>query len=414
MKTIIEAKNLSKRYWISHQKKASYHTLQDEIINIFKKPINLARRQGSAGEYIWALKDVSFSLEPGKTLGIIGPNGAGKSTLLKILTRITPPTEGLAVMRGVAGSLLEVGTGFHPELTGRENIFLNGSILGMKNNEIKKKFNEIVEFAGIEKFLDTPVKHYSSGMYVRLAFSVAAHLEPDILLVDEVLSVGDAEFQKKSLGKMEEITQKGGRTIIFVSHNMQAIRELCQSCILLEQGQIKMIGPSAAVIDSYLKSGSKNSIPKRIIDKNKEMYIEGARVLNEKGEETSRIGLGSNFKVKIGYNVNKEISNVIVGLQIISNRSEKSLVFSTDVDSSESFLYKREKGKYEALVEVNNLFLNADSYIVRISVLTPGAILYDFLHIPLEVIEEEKFSNVSPHFQLGSVVNKLKWVTNKV
>lgn len=256
---IIEIKNIGKRYNITHQR-GGYIALRDVLANILKNPFRFAKHKAKqiagleAKEEFWALRGVNLRIEKGEIVGIIGHNGAGKSTLLKILTGITPPTEGEVIMHGRVASLLEVGTGFHPELTGRENIFLNGAILGMTKKEIARKFNEIVAFAGVEKFLDTPVKYYSSGMYVRLAFSVAAHMEPDILLVDEVLAVGDAEFQKKCLGKMEEVTQKSGRTILFVSHNMEAVQELCQKTILLESGTIKAAGKTSEVIGTYLKN----------------------------------------------------------------------------------------------------------------------------------------------------------------
>src|SRR3989338_8619449 len=233
MKPIIQVKSISKRYRI--RERLPYYSLRDEIVNTLRNPLKLVKRNNR--EFIWALKNVSFNAREGEVLGIIGPNGAGKSTLLKILSRITPPTKGEIRLRGRVASLLEVGTGVHPELTGRENIYLNGTILGMKRREIKKKFDEIVAFAEIEKFLDTPVKRYSSGMYVRLAFAVAAHLEPEILLVDEVLAVGDAQFQKKCLGKMEDVANEG-RTILFVSHNMAAVKSLCSRTILLDKGKI--------------------------------------------------------------------------------------------------------------------------------------------------------------------------------
>ena len=244
MEPIIEIKDLGKRYEITHQR-GSYVALRDILANILRSPFKFAKHKAKqmAGiatkEEFWALRNINLDVKPGEVIGIIGKNGAGKSTLLKILTGITPPTEGEIIMRGRAASLLEVGTGFHPELTGRENIFLNGAILGMTRKEITRKFDEIVEFSGIGKFLDTPVKRYSSGMYVRLAFSVAAHMEPDILLVDEVLAVGDAEFQKKCLGKMEEVTKKQGRTILFISHNMAAIERICNRVLLIEKGKIK-------------------------------------------------------------------------------------------------------------------------------------------------------------------------------
>ncbi len=252
MKPIIEVQNLSKVYNISHQQKAQYTKLTDTIVNAVKKPLQLVTGQRLEQEKFWALKDISFQAKMGDVVGIIGRNGSGKSTLLKILSRIVEPTSGQASMRGKVASLLEVGTGFHPELTGRENIFFNGAILGMSKREITHKFAEIVEFSEIEKFLDTPVKFYSSGMYVRLAFAVAAHLEPDILIVDEVLAVGDAQFQKKCLGKMRSVA-KEGRTVLFVSHNMQAIEQLCNSVIQLDEGKVKNNGQDVkTAIKNYL------------------------------------------------------------------------------------------------------------------------------------------------------------------
>jgi len=263
--TVIRVENLGKRYKIG--KREGYLTLRDTLASAFKSPLRWSRKRNSspamshqpsatslepsANNYIWALKDVTFEVTQGEVVGIIGRNGAGKTTLLKILSRITEPTEGYAEIKGRIGSLLEVGTGFHPELTGRENIYLNGAILGMKKREIDKKFDEIVAFAEIEKFIDTPVKYYSSGMYVRLAFAVAAHLEPEILLVDEVLAVGDAAFQKKCLGKMGDVA-KEGRTVLFVSHNMGAIQKLCPRSILLEEGRLSLNGESTEVIRQYL------------------------------------------------------------------------------------------------------------------------------------------------------------------
>jgi len=256
---IITVKNISKKYNITHQK-GGYIAMRDVMANIAKKPLSFLKRKVNAiagkttKEDFWALKDIDFEVYKGEAVGIIGANGAGKSTLLKILTGITPPTTGKITMHGKIASLLEVGTGFHQELTGRENIFLNGAILGMTKEEIAEKFDAIVKFSGVEKFIDTPVKRYSSGMLVRLGFSVAAHMEPDILLVDEVLAVGDADFQKKCLGKMDEVTGQEGRTILFVSHNLTAIQNLCKRCVLLEKGKIKMIGETKEVIDEYLNN----------------------------------------------------------------------------------------------------------------------------------------------------------------
>jgi lipopolysaccharide transport system ATP-binding protein len=256
--TVIKVENLSKRYVIRHaQQRERYATLRDSLANGVRSIGRRLRRSAHRGqtEEFWALKDVSFEVKRGEVVGIIGRNGAGKSTLLKILSRITEPTQGRIEIDGRVASLLEVGTGFHPELTGRENIYLNGSILGMSRSEIKRKFDEIVAFAEVEKFLDTPVKRYSSGMYVRLAFAVAAHLEPEILVVDEVLAVGDAAFQKKCLGKMGEVA-RGGRTVLFVSHNMAAVQSLCDPVLWLQIGRLVEQGPVANVIRQYLETDS--------------------------------------------------------------------------------------------------------------------------------------------------------------
>lgn len=247
--TVVEITNLSKKYKIGE--KQNYYALRDSIADAIKHPLSFLTR--SSDENFWALKDISFNVEQGDIVGLIGNNGAGKSTLLKILSRITPPTTGSIKLVGRVGSLLEVGTGFHPELTGRENIFLNGAILGMKRTEVVSKFNEIVEFAGVEQFLDTPMKHYSSGMYTRLAFSVAAHLSSEILLVDEVLAVGDVEFQKKCLGKMDAIA-KSGRTIFFVSHNLGVLQQLCTKAVLLENGRMVFAGDVDTAVLKYLSS----------------------------------------------------------------------------------------------------------------------------------------------------------------
>ena len=251
---IIEVENLSKCYRIGANKEP-YLSLRDEIAKFASRFRPGNKDKGQSEQDFWALNDVSFSVQEGEAVGIIGRNGAGKSTLLKILSQITPPTKGQITMRGRVASLLEVGTGFHPELTGRENIFLNGAILGMSRAEIRRKFDEIVAFAEVEKFLDTPVKRYSSGMYVRLAFAVAAHLEPEILVIDEVLAVGDVEFQNKCLGKMDEVA-KGGRTVLFVSHNMSTISQLCERAILLKSGMVVKIGSTEEVITQYIEQSA--------------------------------------------------------------------------------------------------------------------------------------------------------------
>ncbi|MCK5460168.1 ABC transporter ATP-binding protein [Candidatus Parcubacteria bacterium] len=308
MNSIITVKNISKKYSITSQQ-GGYVALRDVLTNVAKSPFSFLKHKakeavGKTGkEEFWALKDVNFEVEKGEAIGIIGANGAGKSTLLKILTGITPPTTGEIRMRGKVASLLEVGTGFHPELTGRENIFLNGAILGMTKKEIGVKFNDIVKFSGIEKFIDTPVKRYSSGMYVRLAFSVAAHMEPDILLVDEVLAVGDADFQKKCLGKMDEVTKKAGRTILFVSHNMNAIQNLCKRCILLKDGRVEMIGETKNVIKLYLKKNVKNFKKNYYKHRkgNREIEITNIKLLNKNFKEVNFLITGQECIIAIDY-----------------------------------------------------------------------------------------------------------------
>jgi lipopolysaccharide transport system ATP-binding protein len=257
-KAIISIDRIGKAYFLG-QTFDRHQTFRDTLANLAKAPLQrLRERTGPTRESqdaFWALRDVSFEVNRGEVIGLIGRNGAGKSTLLKLLSRITEPTEGKAVLRGRVASLLEVGTGFHAELSGRENIFLNGSILGMTRKEIQKKFDQIVAFSEIEQFLDTPVKRYSSGMYVRLAFAVAAHLEPEILIIDEVLAVGDARFQKRCLGKMQEVASGQGRTVVFVSHNMQAVSTLTQRSVLLRKGRVACIGPTAEIINQYIHDG---------------------------------------------------------------------------------------------------------------------------------------------------------------
>jgi lipopolysaccharide transport system ATP-binding protein len=304
--TVIRVENLSKRYVLKHQ---SYdgnglrHILQRKITRPFrwlKRPRSSEASQKSSREEFWALRDVTFDIRRGEVVGIIGRNGAGKSTLLKILNRITEPTSGRIRIKGRIASLLEVGTGFHPELTGRENIFLNGAILGMSRTEIKSKFDEIVAFAEIEKFLDTPVKHYSSGMYVRLAFAVAAHLEPEILVVDEVLAVGDAQFQQKCLGKMGDVASREGRTVLFVSHNMGAIQALCQRGICLNAGNIAADTDAAEAVSIYLK-GFERTISQNLLNVRErvgkgEIRLAKVEILSEIGEPTNILTTGKSAR----------------------------------------------------------------------------------------------------------------------
>ncbi len=327
MKTpIIEVKNLSKKYKYAYHQ--PYYSLRDLISDHISHPFKFLtpKKKDTAGledSEFWALKDVSFEIYPGDVVGIIGRNGAGKSTLLKVLSRITTPTRGEVSLIGRIGSLLEVGTGFHPELTGSENIFLNGAILGMKRNEIKKKFNEIVEFAEIKRFIDTPVKYYSSGMYMRLAFSVAAFLEPEVLIIDEVLAVGDSAFQKKCVDKMKDITHTTGRTILLVSHNMLTIQSLCAKCIYLDKGRVKKIGNTQDVIRHYLNEVEfTNKIGlagRRDRLGNGSLRVTHISFKNEEGKDISNIKSGDDIQIWIEYK--------------LIDPSIKYVEFSFDIDS---------------------------------------------------------------------------------
>lgn len=337
MKPIIEIDHLSKSYTISHLQKAGW-TLRDELGSRLRgrSPHGLFKR--GKREKIWALKDVSLDVIPGDILGIVGKNGSGKSTLLKILSRIVDPTEGSAVLRGRVASLLEVGTGFHPELSGRENIFFNGAILGMRKREIQQKFDQIVDFSGIEKFIDTPVKFYSSGMYVRLAFAVAAHLESEILIVDEVLAVGDAEFQKKSLSKMREVTLNQGRTVLFVSHNAGAIRALCTKGALLDEGRLRKQGPIGDVLEEYLSKGLLEGgkavfEPKR----DQDLFISSLQI-RRRGESrgTTRLKFQEPFEIEVEVEARKP-HKAILGVGIANDSYESMMTLHThEIGEAES------------------------------------------------------------------------------
>jgi lipopolysaccharide transport system ATP-binding protein len=341
---VIKVSNLSKRYTLgavhtnllserlgNGLRSAFGRVLGNVFFNLKPKTSNLKPEKD-----FWALKDVSFEVKRGEVVGIIGRNGAGKSTLLKILSRITEPTEGRIELYGRVASLLEVGTGFHPELTGRENVFLNGAILGMSKAEIRKKFDEIIAFAEVEKFIDTPVKHYSSGMYVRLAFAVAAHLEPEILIVDEVLAVGDAQFQKKCLGKMGEVA-KEGRTVLFVSHNMDAIRRLCTSAIWLESGQVKRIGEAEKCISAYLmkalrKEGVAVFDPPLRLANGMPILLHAVKVLDEAGFAATHFSRRSSIRIQIDWENLKPIYKPRIGF-VIQTVDGLSVLTSFDANS---------------------------------------------------------------------------------
>lgn len=325
--------NLGKRYRIGAHER--YSTLRDSLAGALPSLFRRGRLHGNGEvEYVWALKGVSLRVQQGEVLGIIGSNGAGKTTLLKVLSRITEPTEGSVKIFGRVGSLLEVGTGFHPELTGRENIYLNGAILGMRRREIERNFDEIVAFADVERFIDTPVKRYSSGMYVRLAFAVAAHLEPDILVVDEVLAVGDAAFQKKCLGKMGEVAG-AGRTVLLVSHNMGAIRQLCRRTLWLDNGKVMMDGDTASVVEAYLAAIDPTDGTRGVVfpeDRRKESQLRAARLLNKQEAPTQRFSCDEPVIVVLLYQVHRRTRGLYGCFQVSKRDGTPVLIsYSHDV-----------------------------------------------------------------------------------
>jgi lipopolysaccharide transport system ATP-binding protein len=386
----IRVEGLSKSYKISIQKTGHhrYRTLREDVGNLVR---TLFARNGttSSHETIWALRDVSFEIAWGEVVGIIGRNGAGKSTLLKILSRITRPSTGYADVFGRVGSLLEVGTGFHPELTGRENMFLSGAVLGMTHAEVHRKFDEIVDFAGIEKFLDTPVKRFSSGMYMRLAFAVAAHLEPEILVVDEVLAVGDAEFQKKCLGKMDDVA-KTGRTVLFVSHNMSAVNQLCSRTILLNKGRLVADGPTSDVIEQYLQPLSREDMTQEITEMIAQLPADSAfRLLDiavlQDGKPVNRVANGKPLDIIFKYDVFEKTAGLRVYFDLCDARGE--LLVRSFNDEQESSMPVVEPGRYESRASIPANLLTPSLYYLRlhgtifnVRSLTPGGIT-----IPLDV-----------------------------
>ena len=370
MPTAIEAQALSKRYRIG-QMQAAYGTLRDSLVRTAQRMRNRDAEPDPEREEIWALRDVNFEVHEGEVLGVVGRNGAGKSTLLKVLTRITAPTSGRAVIRGRVGSLLEVGTGFNPELTGRENIFLNGSILGMKRREIQRKLPDIVDFSGIEGFIDTPVKRYSSGMYVRLAFSVAAHLEPEILLVDEVLAVGDAEFQQRCLGRLEDFSGTG-RTVLFVSHNMQALNQLCDRAIWLEGGTVLEDGDPSHVISSYLQSalgsGSRISWPDDESAPGDDLArLLAVRALDEDGNTVDSLDARKPIWIEIVYRILRPGPPVFGKVKLYDGQG--NIAFNA-MDISPHGDESSEPGRYVTTARIPGNFLNEGRVSVEAGVFT--------------------------------------------
>jgi lipopolysaccharide transport system ATP-binding protein len=369
----IRVEGLGKRYRIGAPA-MNYRTLRDTFTDALRAPARLLARKRADEKLnsIWALKDISFEVRQGQVLGVIGRNGAGKSTLLKILSRVTDPTEGLGEIHGRVGSLLEVGTGFHPELTGRENIYLNGAILGMHRTEIDRKFDEIVCFADVGPFIDTPVKRYSSGMYLRLAFAVAAHLEPEILVVDEVLAVGDAEFQRKCLGKMSDVAQQG-RTVLFVSHNMSAVMRLTQEALVIEKGRLSMRAPTPQAVDYYLSQGYSQEGQRlyeadEVPDEAAPFHPLAVRLKNARGAVVDTIKSIEPCMVEVEYELHGPITGLRIGIYLMSTRGEY-IFTSFDTDEAERFehIATRSAGKYVSQCTIPADFLNEGRFVIGLN-----------------------------------------------
>ncbi len=373
--TVLSLKNISKLYrlgeigtgTISHDLNRWWYRMRGKE-NPYLKIGQENIRSQKGGEYNWALKDLSIDVNQGDIIGIIGKNGAGKSTLLKLLSRVTTPTRGTIKIKGRIASLLEVGTGFHPELTGKENIFLNGAILGMSRYDIKNRFDEIVDFAGVERYIDTPVKRYSSGMYVRLAFGVAAHLNSEILIVDEVLAVGDIEFQSKCLGKMKNISTSEGKTVLFVSHNMGAIKNLCSSALMLLNGMLYQNGPTGEVIDAYLSSGVESGRTLEWLNGinpgNHELRVISIQVLDQYGNLDKALITADTIKIKIQYELLLSVKNLRVTLNLYT--TDGSLLLSSSDFNQQDESRIREPGLYESVCNLPANFFNAGKYIVSV------------------------------------------------
>jgi len=412
---IIKVENLGKRYRIGVQEKEP-ENLRETVGSLLGASFRYLRqmtRPPTEAETLWVLRNISFEVKPGEVLGIVGRNGAGKSTLLKILSRITEPTEGQAIITGRIGSLLEVGTGFHPELTGRENTYLNGSILGMRKREIDRKFDEIVAFAEVEKFIDTPVKRYSSGMYVRLAFAVAAHLEPEILIIDEVLAVGDAAFQKKCLGKMENISQQG-RTVLFVSHNMSAITQLCSRCLLIERGRPVLDGSTIEIVGNYIndlfEAAGSVSWPEDSAPGTDELKLTSVKLLGKNDEIVSTVEVGQTLRLYIGYQVRWPNLRFRCAIKF---RTQGIHAF-TSVEPTEEV--RTRAGNYYSIVEIPAHLLAEGTYTIGLTIFNSSGTKYHFVNletaIAFQVFDPLTSASARGDYtqQLTGVVSpRLKW-----
>jgi lipopolysaccharide transport system ATP-binding protein len=409
----IRVQNLAKRYRLGGAQ-VSYQTLRDSLVASVKGPLRwlgLAPRPPETT--FWALDDISFDVARGDVVGIIGRNGAGKSTLLKILSRITTPTKGRVELYGRVGSLLEVGTGFHPELTGRENIYLNGAILGMSYREIGAKFDAIVAFSGVEKFLDTAVKFYSSGMYVRLAFAVASHLEPEILVVDEVLAVGDAEFQKKSLGRMGSVAREG-RTVLFVSHNLGAVNSLCTKCVWLDKGRVRHVGDTAETVARYLDQGDVGTGQLVLPEREQDAYFSKISFVAQNGYPTQSLPVSEPFTIRFDYALKNAVGEFEVAFVLYDRNGSKIFYSGT---SKRGAITQREQvpGRYTAQVEVPAKFLAPGNYTITAILHQPNVRFLDKQEtvMSFSIIESGSDDYKYLHQDLGAVLVDFDWAISR-
>ncbi len=411
----IRVENLSKRYRIG-LKEEMPDTLIGAMTNWFKSPLANFRQLQKLSHFsdnghdpediIWALKDVSFEVKQGEVVGIIGRNGAGKSTLLKILSRITEPTSGRAIINGRVSSLLEVGTGFHPELTGRENVYLNGTVLGMSKQEIDRKFDEIVDFSGVEKFIDTPVKRYSSGMQVRLAFAVAAHLEPEILLVDEVLAVGDISFQRKCLGKMDDVA-KSGRTVLFVSHNMSAIQRLCHTAVLLNQGILKAQGAVEDVTERYIQTNANSSLFwKRHFSSANEAYFQKVYLTDKTEQAINHVTLATPLKVIMEFMVKHRYPDLQLSVSLFDSNGD---VLFTSSPQDTNLITPTKTGQYRAVLSIPQIFMPKTYGFATILWVPKAGVLDRVEGLQFTVQDAASWSNKLPEGRKGRLAIQCNW-----
>lgn len=410
---ILKASNVSKQYrlglvgtgTLTHDLNRFWHKIRGKEDPYLQIGAVNDRSANASSDYVWALQDINFEVKRGEILGIIGKNGAGKSTLLKILSRVTSPTMGSIKTKGRIASLLEVGTGMHPELTGRENIYLNGAILGMNKTEISSNIDEIIEFSGCQMYIDTPVKRYSSGMRVRLGFAVAAFLEPDILVVDEVLAVGDAEFQKKAIGKMQDISNTNGRTVLFVSHNMASISDLCTRCIVLENGSVKFDGNTALAIDQYLSIN--NDSEQNSIYTNPQPNSEGdiLKVSVLKNDKPNfNFGFEDEIYVKFDFTITENLKNSFIGIRVVNLKN-------VNIFSSEKSLIEFKKGTHSLTVKIPSKFLVPNFYYINIGYHVPNVQLINYTEHAVEFHIEETGSDLSQFAgkDFGCVMMDCEW-----